>query len=246
MKRGIIMFSILWEEKIITIFIAVFFLTSLLLQFLLCRIYENMIHETENMAATDNKLLKQCKLKFSNCYRLNNGVPNIPVFVDKFLSRLAIGPISFQTIYHLSGQALLLSMVGSGAGICKSIAGGRMFIEILPFYIISLAELYIYFSLTTIMDVNGRKKTLKINLVDYLENHLSARMDTTEKDMDMLYGSKIKFMPIINRTPERTPERIPEKQTAVPDENISIFSEAQEQELEGLLMELLGGSATSN
>ncbi len=42
-----------------------------------------MIKETENMRATKNKRLKQCKLKFVNCYRLNDGVANVPVFAGQ-------------------------------------------------------------------------------------------------------------------------------------------------------------------
>ncbi len=184
------MFQIFREEKIITICILSFFAVSILMRLLLGILYQNMIREAENMATTDHKLLKQCKLKFANCYQLNHGVPNIPVFVDKFLGRLALGPLSFESMYHLSGQAMLLSVVSAGVGICKSILDGRMLGEILPFYIVSFLELYLYFSITTMLDVKGRKRILKINLVDYLENHLSARIGVTEEDIEMLYGSE--------------------------------------------------------
>jgi len=253
------MFDILLEEKMITAFIFLFFAISILLQVMLCLFYENMIQETENMATTNNKLLKQCKLKFSNCYQLNNGVSNIPVFVDKFLSRLALGHISFESIYHLSGQSMLLSIVGAGAGICKSIMGGRMLIDILPFYIVSLFELYLYFSLTTIFDIKGRKKTLKINLIDYLENHLSSRIDITEGDMEMLYGGSsgnkrakrgtrrtIEFTPITNRIPESSqPDSSYDDSIKAQDsadghrESTNIFTGEQEKELESLLKEFL-------
>lgn len=253
------MLNILLEEKVITAFIFSFFLISILLQVMLCLFYENMIQETENMATTENKLLKQCKLKFSNCYQLNNGVSNIPVFVDKFLSRLALGHISFESIYHLSGQAMLLSIVGAGAGICKSIMEGRRLVDILPFYIVSLFELYLYFSLTTIFDIKGRKKTLKINLIDYLENHLSSRIDVTEGDIEMLYGGvsggkrsrrgarrTIEFTPIMNRIPENAQygggheENLKSADNAESHrESTNIFTGEQEKELENLLKEFL-------
>jgi hypothetical protein len=143
------------------------------------------------MAATNNKLLKQCKLKFANCYQLNNGVANIPVFVDKFLSRLALGPFSFETIYHLSGQSMLLSVICAGIGVCRAVAGGRTLGEILPFYIVSFLGIYLYFAVSSMADVRGKKSILKVNLVDYLENHLSARMEVTEGDMEMLYGETL-------------------------------------------------------
>lgn len=182
------MFRIFQEEKIVTACMLGFFAVSLFTRLLLGFLYQNMIRETDNMASTRNKLLKQCKLKFANCFQLNNGVANIPVFVDKFLNRLAVGPFSFETMYHLSGQLMLLSVVSSGIGVCRSIIGGRMLGEILPFYIVSFLGLYAYFSVSTVVDIKGKKRILKTNLVDYLENHLSARMEVTENDMEMLFG----------------------------------------------------------
>lgn len=182
------MLEIFEKEKIITICMLSFLGLSVLTRILLGFLYQNMIRETDNMATTNNKLLKQCKLKFANCFQLNNGVSNIPVFVDKFLNKLSLGPFSFETMYHLSGQLMLLSVVCAGIGVCKSVIEGRMLGEILPFYIVSFFGLYLYFSLSTIVDIKGKKRVLKVNLIDYLENHLSARIDVTDSDMEMLFG----------------------------------------------------------
>ena len=62
----------------------------------------------------------------------------------------------------------------------------------MPFYICSLVELYLYFAIATIMDIKGKRKSLKVNLIDYLENHLSNRMQVTKDDMRMLYGDDIR------------------------------------------------------
>lgn len=140
------------------------------------------------MASTRNRLLKQCKTKFASCYEMSNGVANIPIFVDKFLNRMALGRLSFDTLYHMSGQLMLLSVVCSGVGVCKSILDGRTLGDVLPFYIVSFFGLYAYFSISTVVDIQGKKRVLKVNLVDYLENHLSPRIDITRQDIEMLYG----------------------------------------------------------
>ena len=169
------MFTIFKEEKVITTGILVFLGLSILVRLLLAGFYHTMIKETDNMATTNNRLLKQCKVKFANCYQLNGGVSNIPVFVDKFLNRLAFGHLSFDAWYHLSGQCMLFSIVFAGVGICKGIMGGRMLGEILPFYIVSFLGMYLYFSLSAMVDIKGKRRILKTNLIDYLENHLSGR-----------------------------------------------------------------------
>lgn len=242
--------SIFMEHKVISVCMFVCIALGIFFKLLLGMLYGHMIKEADNMASTDNKLLKQCKTKFSNCYELNNGISNIPVFVDKFINRLSVGPFSFDMMYHLSGQLMLLSVVFSGVGVCRSIMEGHTLGAILPFYIVSFLSLYLYFSVSTVADVKGKRRVLKINLVDYLENHLSPRINVTRRDMEMLYGDAtfqekagegrgfsrnrggrrtVELMPIGNREP------VPEKQNPADSAAIS------EEELEALLKEFLTG-----
>lgn len=258
-KKGEVcdMFQIFQEEKAVAVCMFVFLAISIFLRILLGILYQNMIREADNMATTRNKLLKQCKLKFSNCFQMNNGVANIPIFVDKFLNRLAIGPFSFETMYHLSGQLMLLSIVSSGAGVFRSIVGGRMLGEILPFYIVSFLGLYLYFSVSTVVDIKGKRRVLKVNLVDYLENHLSARIDVTDQDMEMLFGeigrgTNVRGLEHKDRGRRRTVELMPigirpaladgmqmESEPEMRTEQEPAFSKLREKELEELLQEFL-------
>lgn len=206
-RKGVLrMFTIFKEEKVITAGILVFLCLSVLVRLMLAWMYHTMIRETDNMATTGNRLLKQCKVKFANCYQLNGGVSNIPVFVDKFLNRLSFGHLSFDAWYHLSGQFMLFSVIFAGMGICKGILDGRMLGEILPFYIASFLGLYLYFSLSALVDIKGKRRVLKTNLIDYLENHLSGRIPVTEQDYERLYGASklpgrrtVELMPIRGR-----------------------------------------------
>ena len=185
------MFRVFQEERLITIFMFTCLGISIILRIFLGLLYRHMIKEADNMATTKNRLLRQCKTKFASCYELTGGVANIPVFVDKFLGRMALGHLSFDTLYHLSGQMMLLSVVCSGIGVCKSILAGRTLGDVLPFYIASFFGLYAYFSISTVVDVSGKKRVLKVNLVDYLENHLSPRIEITRQDIEMLYGESV-------------------------------------------------------
>lgn len=196
---------------------------SLFLMIMIGALYQNLITETDNMSSTTNKLLKQCKLKFANCYRLNAGVANISVFVDKFINRLSIGKFSFRMLYHMSGQLMLLSVFFAGLGACISIVAGASLGQILPYYIVSLFGLYLYFSVSTLVDIKGKIQVLKVNLIDYLENHMVNRLEQPEEE-DILeekiqsgYGGQ--------------------KKPAMSVKNI--LSQMEEEELEDLLKELL-------
>ena len=259
-RKGVLrMFTIFKEEKVITAGILVFLCLSVLVRLMLAWMYHTMIRETDNMATTGNRLLKQCKVKFANCYQLNGGVSNIPVFVDKFLNRLSFGHLSFDAWYHLSGQCMLFSVIFAGVGICKGILDGRMLGEILPFYIASFLGLYLYFSLSALVDIKGKRRVLKTNLIDYLENHLSGRIPVTEQDYERLYGASklpgrrtVELMPIRGRTAQpqemvretgrevfstehEMPGKMEDRGMAQQDES----SRVTEEELQALLQELL-------
>ena len=259
-RKGVLrMFTIFKEEKVITAGILVFLCLSVLVRLMLAWMYHTMIRETDNMATTGNRLLKQCKVKFANCYQLNGGVSNIPVFVDKFLNRLSFGHLSFDAWYHLSGQCMLFSVIFAGVGICKGILDGRMLGEILPFYIASFLELYLYFSLSALVDIKGKQRVLKTNLIDYLENHLSGRIPVTEQDYERLYGASklpgrrtVELMPIRGRAAQpqemvreterevfSTEHEMPGKMEARGMAQQDETSRVTEEELQALLQELL-------
>lgn len=196
---------------------------SIFLLIMIGVLYQNLIGETENMSSTENRLLKQCKLKFANCYRMNAGVANISVFVDKFLNRLSIGRISFRMLYHMSGQLMLLAVFFAGAGACNAIVAGDSLGEILPYYIVSLFGLYLYFSVSSMVDVKGKIGILKVNLMDYLENHMVNRLGMPKAEEEDLLVEKLAV----------------EKKSKASVSAKNILSQMEEEELEDLLKELL-------
>lgn len=149
---------------------------SILFQIIIGVLYQRMLRDTNNMAVTDNKILKQCKLKFTNCFELNEGTINIPVFVDKFMNQIRFAGLSLSNMMHMSGQLMLLSVFAAGIGVCKSIIAGATLGELLPYYVVSLAGLYIYFSVSSLVDAKGKKNMVRTNLIDYLENHLAKHL----------------------------------------------------------------------
>lgn len=258
------MFLIFEQEKAASTAMLACMICSILIRVGLGLMYLHLIHEADNMASTRSRQLKQCKLKFANCYQLNHGMPNVPVFVDKFISRMNLGPMSPHMLENLSGQLMLLAVVSAGIGVCRRIIAGSTLGQILPFYIFSLLGLYLFFSISAIVDLKGKRRILKINLVDYLENHLSSRMEVTREDMEMLYGPEeagrekrrgrsgrravrtgVDVIPVGSRGTEsarsiQEPERDPEPfQRAAGESAEGQFTAVHEQELEQLLREFL-------
>lgn len=161
-------------------------LFGIVCQIILGILYQNMIRETDNMTVTENKILKTCKSKFATCYQINHGVANISVFVDKFLNRIKVGHFTMRGLSHLSGQAVLIGSLVAGMGVYKGIVQGVQMLDLLPFYIVSFMGLYIYFTVSSLVNVKEKKEILKINIIDYLENTMINKLERSmSRDGDM-------------------------------------------------------------
>ena len=169
--------SILNNQSFILVVAIIFMVISILYQAVIGVMYQRMIQATDTMTGVDNKLLKQCKERFIRCYQLNGGVPNISVFVDKFINRIQIMGMSMNFVKHLSGQLMLAGVFIAGFGVCKGIVEGERFVDLLPFYIVSLFGIYLFLSISAMVDMPARKQALKTNLTDYLENHIAERLE---------------------------------------------------------------------
>ena len=164
------------KEMTILILTIVFMAMGILYQIAIGAIYQRMIHQADTLSGMDNKLLNQCKERFVNCYKLNGGVANIPVFVDKYINRIRILGMSISFMKHLSGQLMLAGVFVAGFGVCSGIVEGRKLIDLLPFYIISLFGIYLYLSVMSIVDMPNRRKNAKRqNLTDSFGKYSSAR-----------------------------------------------------------------------
>lgn len=210
------------QHTLITGVMILLLVLSITCQIIIGFLYQNMIKETDNMSSTENKLLKQCKLKFANCFQMNAGVSNIPVFVDKFLNKIRFLGITLSGLHHLSGQFMLLSVFAGGVGAYSGIINGESVKQILPFYIFSFFGLYLYFSVTSFIDIQAKRRILKINLIDYLENHMVNRLSMSVEEIERL-----------DREAEGK-DRPSEKK-----EKIRGFGKAEQEELEELLKEFL-------
>lgn len=241
------MFVFFFHHRNFMIAILALLLCSILCQILISVLYRRLIRETENMSATKNKSLQKLKLKFTSCRQLHETIPNVSVFVDKYINQLCIGrfPVSF--FRHLSGQLTLLAVLVAGIGACLGIIRGENFLAIAPFYLISFFGLYLYFAVSSLADIPGKMAMLRTNLVDYLENHLAGRLEQTKLDMRLVGMEK-------DNTDEPEPKKEEKKQTAKtleapqnddfrmpsePPKNIPAFTPSEAEELELLLREFM-------
>lgn len=185
------MYTVFLENRALSYIFLTLLLLSIICQTIIGVIYLKLIKQTDNMACAKSKFLKQCKLKFINCYQVSGEVTNVSVFVDKSMTKISFLGISMSGLHHLAGQFVLLSVVAAGAGACQEITQGETVGKILPYYVVSFLGLYVYFSVSGLVDITGKKERLKINLVDYLENHMANKLKQSDVDWEKLTGENL-------------------------------------------------------
>lgn len=157
-------------------FIILLMAGGVVLQLVVGGLYAKLIRETEDAEESAYKLVKACKLKFTASYQINGGMPNITVFVDRYLGRMKLGRFRIRSVVRFSKQLMLLAALAAGAGIYLDIRDGKHFMALLPYYIVTFIGLYAFFFISELVDLPAKKHMLKMNLVDYLENVLEPKL----------------------------------------------------------------------
>lgn len=160
-------------------------MTSVFCQIIITYYMLQMAKASENPEENQSKILKDWMEEYLKEKQM---ITNTSVYIDKKLQQLCIGKYKVTCIKHLSGQTLLLAVFLAGTGACRGIIEGQTLGQVLPFYIISLFGMYIHFSLAGIMDLEGKKKIIQMNLSNFLENSNSylhsPYEEKTEKEVE--------------------------------------------------------------
>lgn len=188
------------------------------------------------MSVTDNRFLKQCKLKFQNYYELNGGSVNAEAFVGKMLQNVRLGKCSLRLLNFMAGQLLLLSVFADGIGACVGLAYGETLGEILPYYLLAFFSLYLFFSVSGLIDVQGRQEALRITMVDFLENRMAERLKSVKEDSAYLEAEEKRALREAGKLSEEEKEHLGAEETKAGGEKAGSMSA---DELGALLREFL-------
>ena len=179
------MFQILWLEKVCSMGMLLFFMASMSVLVFLAVEYDHFIKDAENMSITKRRELKAIKTKFLNSYGRKETEDeeywvqeriNVEVFVDKAVSKLKICGRKPHTWKFISIQFLLFSILFAGIGIFRGIIANMSFAEISPFYVLAFVEVYVYFSIVSICDFEGKDHLLRLTIIEYIENLMVNRI----------------------------------------------------------------------
>ena len=144
-------------------------------QFLLRHLYLRLIGETQNMGEAKGKFLRQLTQRFQNCMHLNEKVNDIPSFTERSMMDYQFLKMNLHQWQRMGAEALAICLLCCGAGLWLLYRNGAD---------ISLQTSYSQAAIWTTLltglaygmtDNRYHRQSLKIRLVDYLQNSGAVR-----------------------------------------------------------------------
>ena len=140
-------------------------------------VYARLIRASENMGASDNKLMKLLRMKFETCYKLKIGVKNVDSFVDKYIYKYKFMGILLYTWEGLGGQVLITSMLAGAIAEVIAVVSGCGQVVMLSTLLVSISASSLLVITESMSNLSVKKRVLRVNIVDYLDNFLKARLE---------------------------------------------------------------------
>ena len=139
-------------------------------------LYRRLVKETDNMTLTKNRYLRDLKQKTENTYRLNQGINNSRVYLEKQLCAYRFMGLTLSGWGWFGGQMTILCFLLGGAA-----AFGAYWYRCDSYYIVLYGSVGILTGLATMVadywaNLAEGKQQLLNALQDYMENSLFNRL----------------------------------------------------------------------
>jgi len=167
----------MYEHNIIIYAMFVLFGLGLLLKIILAIVYHQLIKASKEMGVSENKLMKQIRLRFDTCYKIKLGVHNVDSFVDKYVYTHKYCGISLYTLENLSGQITMICLLFTlfGGLTAFSLKCGQE--VILSTLTIGSTTVLLLIACDMLLSLSAKQKILRVHMKDYLENNLKAKLE---------------------------------------------------------------------
>lgn len=167
----------LLNETVVFYIIIAFCSAGLLLRLLLNMIYLCLIRASKHMANSKNSLMKLVRLKFEACYQLKQTVHNVDIFVDKYIFQYKFCGIFLYTWENIGVQLLVLCLLSSVILVGVEFLSACANSLILFTFFMGVFSSALLIILEGFLNFPAKKQLVRINMKDYLENHLQAKLE---------------------------------------------------------------------
>lgn len=157
--------------------VAAICLLEVLVKGMIHRTYCRLEKAAGNIGRSEHRLMKALRVKFDTCYQLKIGVPNVEVFVEKYLRHYRVFGLHIRTWESFCSLCMLLAMLLSlGGGIFTLYLGMDQEVVFLSLGC-GIAGLGLILFFDCLFGVNQRRELLRIDILDFLENIYKPRLE---------------------------------------------------------------------
>lgn len=150
---------------------------GILIKCIVALIYKGLLKASDTMGTSGNKLMKLLRMKFETCYKLKIGVKNVDSFVDKYIYKYRFMGILLYTWESIGGQVLIISMLAGTVAVVTAIAGQCGQVAMLSTLLASICACALLVTAESMLNLPMKRKVLRVNIIDYLDNFLKARLE---------------------------------------------------------------------
>lgn len=206
-----------WFDKNIFLYIILGICgVGIFIKFVLSMKYRLLIRASKRMGTSKNRLMRVLRLKFETCYKLNIGVNNVDTFVDKYVYRYRFGGILLYTWETISGEIIILSVLSGSIFSILGLLAECEINNILSTLIAGVLGALVLISYDHFINLNMKRKVLKVNIRDYLENFLKSRLENGEFSSNLLEQYKKEYLELPNKKAKKKSKKN-ENSKSIPD-----------------------------
>lgn len=152
------------------------FVLGVLSRLILVAAYNSLRRSTYNMAGSNNKLLKQVKLKYESYDKLEFPVTNAMAFTKRAMYEYRVCGMSLRFLEKFLGQAMFwcvaIGVTAVGCGYFFDIPTDTMVLYGVSAVLFSV----LLYNIDKVSDIDYARENIEICIVDYLENHIRERL----------------------------------------------------------------------
>ena len=148
--------------------------------------YRQMINQTENMMSARNSFLLQMRNRFENTYRVNKGINNVQLFVERQLKGNRFLGISVEKAGKASQKSALVCLIFGGAVTLLRQVNGFVTGQIVTSLGITMFCFITGFCVYYLSDMEYVQEQLRIQLEEYFSNTLTKRLVNSREEEKVL------------------------------------------------------------
>lgn len=161
-------------------------LVAVLIRGMLHRTYCRLIRAAQNMGKSEHRLMKSIRTKFDTCYQLKIGVPNVKVFVEKYLRNYTVCGLRVGTWESLCNLCMILSMLASLAGGVATMYFGMERSVVFTSLGCGVLGNGVVLMFDCLYGIPNKRRLLRVDMMDFLENIYKPRLENETFHSQML------------------------------------------------------------